>query len=115
MLRKTNVTEREYKDENGAPVYEKVTSYEDRPIFGFLKKDPEESDGEQKPKKSLVKKLAIGAGIAAGVLGGVAAICKMTHNDSDSETEVYDLPPVASDQAETEEHVESNDSPESES
>lgn len=112
MLRKTNVTEREYKDENGAPVYEKVTSYEDRPIFGFLKKNLEESDGEQKPKKSLVKKLAIGAGIAAGVLGGVCAISKMTHKDSDSETEVYDLPPVT-DQAETEEPVESGDSSES--
>lgn len=112
MFRKANVTEREYKDENGESVFEKVTTYEDRPIFGFMKKNPEESDGEQKPKKSLLKKLAIGAGIAAGVLGGVAAICKMTHNDSDSETEVYDLPPVASDPEETEEPVESDDSSE---
>lgn len=114
MLRKTNVTEREYKDENGAPVYEKVISYEDRPIFGFGKKNSEESDGEQEPKKNLVKKLAIGAGIVAGVLGGVAAICKITKN-SDSESDEKYLPSEVSDPAETEEPVESVDSSESES
>lgn len=111
MFRKTNVTEREYKDENGESVFEKVTTYEDRPIFGFGKKNSEESDGEQKPKKSLLKKLAIGAGIGAGILGGVCLVGKMTHNDSDSETEVYDLPPVASDPEGTD-PVESDDSSE---
>ena len=110
MLRKANVTEREYKDENGESVFEKVTTYEDRPIFGFMKKNPEESDGEQKPKKSLLKKLAIGAGIGAGILGGVCVIHKMTQN-SDSEPEEY-LPSEASDPEDTEEPVESDDSTE---
>ena len=110
MLRKANVTEREYKDENGESVFEKVTTYEDRPIFGFMKKNPEESDGEQKPKKSLLKKLAIGAGIGAGILGGVCVIHKMTQS-SDSEPEEY-LPSEASDPEDTEEPVESDDSTE---
>ena len=39
MFRKANVTEREYKDENGESVFEKVTTYEDRPIFGFMKEE----------------------------------------------------------------------------
>ena len=112
MFRKANVTEREYKDENGESVFEKVTTYEDRPIFGFMKKNPEESDGEQKPKKSLLKKLAIGAGIGAGILGGVCVIHKMTQN-SDSESEVLYLPPEASDPCESEAPVESDDSSES--
>lgn len=111
MFRKTNVTEREYKDENGESVFEKVTTYEDRPIFGFGKKNSEESDGEQKPKKSFLKKLAIGAGIGAGILGGVAAICKITKN-SDSESDEKYLPSEVSDPAETEEPVESDDSSE---
>lgn len=111
MFRKANVTEREYKDENGESVFEKVTTYEDRPIFGFMKKNPEESDGEQKPKKSLLKKLAIGAGIGAGILGGVCVIHKMTQN-SDSEIKLYDLPSEASDPESTEEPVESDDSTE---
>jgi hypothetical protein len=110
MFRKTNVTEREYKDENGESVFEKVTTYEDRPIFGFGKKNSEESDGEQKPKKSLLKKLAIGAGIGAGILGGVCLVGKMTKK-SDSESEEY-LPSEASDPEETEEPVESDDSSE---
>ena len=110
MFRKANVTEREYKDENGESVFEKVTTYEDRPIFGFMKKNPEESDGEQKPKKSLLKKLAIGAGIGAGILGGVCVIHKMTQN-SDSESEEY-LPSEVSDPEETEKPVESDDSTE---
>ena len=99
MLRKANVTEREYKDENGESVFEKVTTYEDRPIFGFMKKNPEESDGEQKPKKSLLKKLAIGAGIGAGILGGVCLVGKMTQK-TNSESEEY-LPSEASDPEET--------------
>lgn len=110
MLRKANVTEREYKDENGESVFEKVTTYEDRPIFGFMKKNPEESDGEQKPKKSLLKKLAIGAGIGAGILGGVCLVGKMTQK-SNSESEEY-LPSEASD-PEAENPVESDDSSES--
>lgn len=109
MFRKTNVTEREYKDENGESVFEKVTTYEDRPIFGFGKKNSEESDGEQKPKKSLLKKLAIGAGIGAGILGGVCLVGKMTQK-SDSESEEY-LPSEASDPEETD-PVESDDSSE---
>lgn len=109
MFRKTNVTEREYKDENGESVFEKVTTYEDRPIFGFGKKNSEESDGEQKPKKSLLKKLAIGAGIGAGILGGVCLIGKMTQK-SDSESEEY-LPSEVSDPEETD-PVESDDSTE---
>lgn len=109
MLRKANVTEREYKDENGESVFEKVTTYEDRPIFGFMKKNPEESDGEQKPKKSLLKKLAIGAGIGAGILGGVCLVGKMTQK-SNSESEEY-LPSEASDPEETN-PVESDDSTE---
>ena len=109
MFRKTNVTEREYKDENGESVFEKVTTYEDRPIFGFGKKNSEESDEEQKPKKSLLKKLAIGAGIGAGILGGVCLIGKMTQK-SDSESEEY-LPSEASDPEETN-PVESDDSSE---
>ena len=109
MLRKANVTEREYKDENGESVLEKVTTYEDRPIFGFMKKNPEESDGEQKPKKSLLKKLAIGAGIGAGILGGVCLVGKMTQK-SNSESEEY-LPSEASDPEETN-PVESDDSTE---
>lgn len=109
MFRKTNVTEREYKDENGESVFEKVTTYEDRPIFGFGKKNSEESDGEQKPKKSFLKKLAIGAGIGAGILGGVCLIGKMTQK-SDSESEEY-LPSEVSDPEETD-PVESDDSTE---
>lgn len=109
MFRKTNVTEREYKDENGESVFEKVTTYEDRPIFGFGKKNSEESDGEQKPKKNLLKKLAIGAGIGAGILGGVCLIGKMTQK-SDSESEEY-LPSEVSDPEETD-PVESDDSSE---
>lgn len=109
MFRKTNVTEREYKDENGESVFEKVTTYEDRPIFGFGKKNSEESDGEQKPKKSLLKKLAIGAGIGAGILGGVCLVGKMTQK-SDSESEEY-LPSEVSDPEETD-PVESDDSTE---
>lgn len=109
MFRKTNVTEREYKDENGESVFEKVTTYEDRPIFGFGKKNSEESDGEQKPKKNLLKKLAIGAGIGAGILGGVCLIGKMTQK-SDSESEEY-LPSEVSDPEETD-PVESDDSTE---
>lgn len=109
MFRKTNVTEREYKDENGESVFEKVTTYEDRPIFGFGKKNSEESDGEQKPKKSFLKKLAIGAGIGAGILGGVCLVGKMTKK-SDSESEEY-LPSEASDPGETD-PVESDDSTE---
>lgn len=109
MFRKTNVTEREYKDENGESVFEKVTTYEDRPIFGFRKKNSEESDGEQKPKKSFLKKLAIGVGIGAGILGGVCLIGKMTQK-SDSESEEY-LPSEASDPEETD-PVESDDSTE---
>ena len=110
MLRKANVTEREYKDENGESVFEKVTTYEDRPIFGFMKKNPEEPDGEQKPKKSLLKKLAIGAGIGAGILGGVCLVGKMTQK-SNSESEEY-LPSEASDPEEPAEPVESDDSSE---
>ena len=110
MLRKANVTEREYKDENGESVFEKVTTYEDRPIFGFGKKNSEESDGEQKPKKSFLKKLAIGAGIGAGILGGVCLVGKMTQK-SNSESEEY-LPSEASDPEETN-PVESDDSSES--
>lgn len=109
MFRKTNVTEREYKDENGESVFEKVTTYEDRPIFGFGKKNSEESDGEQKPKKSFLKKLAIGAGIGAGILGGVCLVGKMTKK-SDSELEWYFMPEV-SDPEETD-PVESDDSSE---
>lgn len=109
MFRKTNVTEREYKDENGESVFEKVTTYEDRPIFGFGKKNSEESDGEQKPKKSFLKKLAIGAGIGAGILGGVCLVGKMTQK-SDSESEEY-LPSEVSDPEETD-PVESDDSTE---
>lgn len=109
MFRKTNVTEREYKDENGESVFEKVTTYEDRPIFGFGKKNSEESDGEQKPKKSFLKKLAIGAGIGAGILGGVCLVGKMTQK-SDSESEEY-LPSEASDPEGTD-PVESDDSSE---
>lgn len=109
MFRKTNVTEREYKDENGESVFEKVTTYEDRPIFGFGKKNSEESDGEQKPKKSFLKKLAIGAGIGAGILGGVCLVGKMTQK-SDSELEWKPLPEV-SDPEETD-PVESDDSSE---
>lgn len=110
MFRKTNVTEREYKDENGESVFEKVTTYEDRPIFGFGKKNSEESDGEQKPKKSFLKKLAIGAGIGAGILGGVCLIGKMTQK-SDSEPEWKPLPSEVSDPEETD-PVESDDSTE---
>ena len=109
MFRKTNVTEREYKDENGESVFEKVTTYEDRPIFGFGKKNSEESDEEQKPKKSFLKKLAIGAGIGAGILGGVCLVGKMTKK-SDSESEEY-LPSEVSDPEETD-PVESDDSTE---
>ena len=109
MFRKTNVTEREYKDENGESVFEKVTTYDHRPIFGFGKKNSEESDGEQKPKKSFLKKLAIGAGIGAGILGGVCLVGKMTKK-SDSESEEY-LPSEASDPEETN-PVESDDSTE---
>lgn len=109
MFRKTNVTEREYKDENGESVFEKVTTYEDRPIFGFGKKNSEESDGEQKPKKNLLKKLAIGAEIGAGILGGICLIGKMTKK-SDSESEEY-LPSEVSDPEETD-PVESDDSSE---
>lgn len=85
---------KEYEDENGNHVQETIYSYEEKPIFGFMKKNNDPSDHKKVDWKKVLGVIAV---VAAGT-GAVLAVAGRKKSD-----EVVDIP------SETEPRISEND------